>query len=58
MSRRSQDRTVPRRRKPQHDPYTSKIIKPPSKRHLEDVLKHAVRTKDNDVFEEYDEYIR
>lgn len=48
-------KTQPRSRKQQPDPYTSKIIKQRSKTRCEDELRHAVRHKDFDALEDYDE---
>jgi hypothetical protein len=44
-----------RSRKAQPDPYTSRILKPPSKRELDATLKHAVRNQDFNALEDYDE---
>lgn len=52
---RQQKTSGPRRRKPQHDPYTSKIVKPPTKLELEQSLRHAVRNHDADALEDHDE---
>jgi hypothetical protein len=46
---------VIRSRKAQPDPYTSRIMKAPSKRELEARLNHAVRNHDFDALEDYDE---
>lgn len=42
-------------RKPQPNPYTSRIRKPPSKHALKSSLKHAVHNHDFDALENYDE---
>jgi hypothetical protein len=47
--------SVLRSRKAQPDPYTSRILKTPSKRELEASLRHAVRNHDHDALEDYDE---
>ena len=46
---------VPKSRKAQPDPYTAKIKKVPSKRELEDTLRHAVNHHDFNALEDYDE---
>jgi len=46
---------VIRSRKPQPDPYTSRILKTPSKRELDASLRHAVRNRDFDALEDFDE---
>lgn len=46
---------VPKSRKTQPDPYTAKIKKVPSKRELEDTLRHAVNHHDFNALEDYDE---
>jgi hypothetical protein len=38
------------------DPYTSKIVKPPSKQQRDTALRHAVTHKDADAIEDYDEW--
>ncbi len=38
------------------NPYTAKILKPPSQQHLKDTLRHAVSHRDDDAFEDYDEW--
>ena len=38
------------------NPYTAKIVKPPSKQHLKDTLRHAVNHQDTDAYEDYDEW--
>lgn len=56
MSRERRKKSViPRSRKAQPDPYTAKIRKPPSKRELEDTLRHAVSHRDTNSLEDYDE---
>jgi hypothetical protein len=47
-----------RSRKAQPDPYTSRILKQPSKRELDATLKHAVRNHDYDALDDYDEQVR
>lgn len=55
MAKRAQNARPPRR--PQApNPYTSKIVKPPTKQHLRDTLRHAVSHRDNDAYEDYDEW--
>lgn len=38
------------------NPYTSRIVKAPTKRDREDSLRHAVTHHDYDAFEDYDEW--
>ncbi len=54
-SRRTQKTPVIRSRKAQPDPYTARIPKTISKRELKDHLGRAVRSKDFDALENYDE---
>ena len=49
---------VIRSRKPQPDPYTTRILKKPSKLELKASLRHAVRSQDLDALEDYDEELR
>jgi len=44
------------RRKQQHDPYTSKIVNPPSQQRRDQTLRHAVTHQDFDALEDYDEW--
>lgn len=53
---RPQPRPPHGRRKPPVDPYTSKIVKPPSQQRRDTTLRHAVTHKDADAFEDYDEW--
>jgi hypothetical protein len=56
MSTRRPQQKTQLRRKPQHDPYTSKIVKPPSNQHLNDELRRAVTQHDADALEDWDEW--
>ena len=55
MTKERQKSTDPHKRKPQPDPYTSKIKKQRSERQQDDALRHAVRTHDVDTLDDWDE---
>lgn len=55
-ARQSQSSHKKSKHKQEPNPYTARILKSPSKQEREDTLRHAVRHRDTDAFEDYDEW--
>lgn len=54
----SQSKGSPRKLRNTFDPETARIVKPVTKQHLEDSLRHAVRRQDTESFEDWDEFTK